>query len=758
MENANPPLTNNRHVLPAALHAKVVRELHELHVISALVDSRLESIEQFLNSLVNQPNETDMNDLESDDESVDTPLVSPFPHSDNDSDDSEVLNELSEYENARVLRRERIINSFDGDDLAFQCMIGFRKFTAYFDPFLPMNIISCKAYNIIMVEGLEGTGKNLVAIVRDVYVFVRSFTYITDFMVLEDIGESIVSDMVEVLMGKPFRKITKLKYSFAKGLVSFTKIFDTYIFRMPRIIPRLRNFNWSKIPPLLELSQQDLTSGLRHPYENNKLMYKNFLNLGPEYQADESMKEWLIHGHDKLTSGDKSLDLSAFKLSRLFFSLLSSGFSSCWRSYGAQPLTFDFNTFCSSIGFDYNNGKYVAHPIPEVLGRNYSSTEQVNSIQQLLAYCLITRTEVDIEDIIYSDLVTKLLNKSRLKYVSYPRFISCALQVLLGSNYTQDENFGFLPGILTKEREISNCDSNLTQVTGPEASEALSKKRQKPKSKKPPTETKVTPPKLMEGSEQSYSVSSGTVPDPQDLERNIQLASTGFPSTLDEGTRKTSSEVEPDTKPLQLQTFTNVQAFLLSEDELDKESDKEEVLVTREDMDEDPQVTEEIRTPSPKQDQPKPSHVQESTSDSSSPDLKKFDNILPLNERQLIKYLRKMSRVLFKYYDENIAHIDQTNKLVESTMSTIDMSSTTIKDLYQGLNVINKLLKDISTVVKDDPPTNKKIDEAIKTFAKISTNTTEVLFLVKDFDFSTLQSTMKDLQAHALKQEETSAA
>ncbi|GJZ51402.1 hypothetical protein Tco_0605917 [Tanacetum coccineum] len=36
-----------------------------------------------------------MNNLESDDEAVDTPLVSPFPHSDNDSDDEEVLNELS---------------------------------------------------------------------------------------------------------------------------------------------------------------------------------------------------------------------------------------------------------------------------------------------------------------------------------------------------------------------------------------------------------------------------------------------------------------------------------------------------------------------------------------------------------------------------------------------------------------------------------------------------------------------------------------
>ncbi|GJR03613.1 hypothetical protein Tco_0526597 [Tanacetum coccineum] len=42
----------------------------------------------------------------------------------------------------------------------------------------------------------------------------------------------------------------------------------------------------------------------------------------------------------------------------------------------------------------------------------------------------------------------------------------------------------------------------------------------------------------MEVSKQSHSVSSGTVPDPQDPERNIQLVGTGFPSTLDEGTRK----------------------------------------------------------------------------------------------------------------------------------------------------------------------------------------------------------------------------
>ncbi|GKA13771.1 hypothetical protein Tco_0693417 [Tanacetum coccineum] len=204
MENANPPLTNNRLVLPAALHVKVVQELHEL--------------------------QTNMNDLESDDESVDTPLVSPFLDSNNDSDNGEVLNELEEYGKAGQLCRKKEINTFNRDDFSFQCMIGFRKFVAYFDPFLPMNIITRKACNTIMVEGLEITWKNLVAIVRDVYVFAGSFTYITNFMILEDKGEFILINKVEVVMGKPFRKINKLEYDCAKGLMSFIRIFDNYTF------------------------------------------------------------------------------------------------------------------------------------------------------------------------------------------------------------------------------------------------------------------------------------------------------------------------------------------------------------------------------------------------------------------------------------------------------------------------------------------------------------------------------------------------
>ncbi|GJU55020.1 hypothetical protein Tco_1228734 [Tanacetum coccineum] len=175
MENANSPPTNDPPVLSAALRANIVQELNELHAISAYIDSRLENIDQFLNGFTQVPNKIDVNNLEPDDESVDTPLTSPFLDSDDDSDNGEVLNELTEYDNIGQLRRQEPINCFNGDDLAFQCVIVLKKFVAYFDPFLPMNIITRKAYNTIMVEGLEST-------------------------VLEDIGDFILGDMAEVVI------------------------------------------------------------------------------------------------------------------------------------------------------------------------------------------------------------------------------------------------------------------------------------------------------------------------------------------------------------------------------------------------------------------------------------------------------------------------------------------------------------------------------------------------------------------------------
>nr|GEV50122.1 retrovirus-related Pol polyprotein from transposon TNT 1-94 [Tanacetum cinerariifolium] len=285
----------------------------------------------------------------------------------------------------------------------------------------------------------------------------------------------------------------------------------------------------------------------------------------------------------------------------------------------------------------------------EVLCGNYSSIEQVNSIWQLLAYSLITGTEVDTGEIIYSDLVTKLLNKSRPKYVSYPRFISCALQVLLGLDYTQDKKFGFLPPILKKD---------------------------------------------------------------------IKLASTGFPTTLDEGTRKSKplpegmakttprperSHREKDSgrnKPLaDMELLNTTYADLLGTD-----ANKEDILGAGDEMDDNPQSDETQHHSSPPQgDKPTSSiapHPEASDTDSSSDNiLKKYDETLPLTERQLVNYLRKVSRMLFERITE-----DQWEKHEEAAVYYANLKAFIDDSNVEGKNATHTTIEEPPSYTKGAQP------------------------------------------------------
>ncbi|GJS61031.1 hypothetical protein Tco_0655815 [Tanacetum coccineum] len=133
--------------------------------------------------------------------------------------------------------------------------------------------------------------------------------------------------------------------------------------------------------------------------------------------------------------------------------------------------------------------------------------------------------------------------------------------------------------------------------------------------------------------------------------------------------------------------------------EVVKESDNKEVFAAREEMDEDfPPTNEEVQSPPPHTDKPKSSHAQESDYESSSHALKKYDNILPLTERQL-----------------NVDHGDQTDKLVQED-------------------------------VKEDSALNKKVLEATEAYTTNSNKITELLSLAKTFDFSGIKSLVETMK------------
>nr|GEU98674.1 copia protein [Tanacetum cinerariifolium] len=220
--------------------------------------------------------------------------------------------------------------------------------------------------------------------------------------------------------------------------------------------------------------------------------------------------------------------------------------------------------------------------------------------------------------------------------------------------------------------------------------------------------------------------------------------------SLTENEGKPSYEEEPDTQPMLL-NYADIQAILLSKDEA-QESD-EDILGAGEEIDNNPQSAETQHQSSPPQEDKHTSsiapHIEASNTDSSCDKiLRKYDDALPLTERQLVNYLRKVSCVLF----------EKSLRINEKSMKRQLFTISTINDLYKGMEVITQLLKDVTNYVKDDPATNKKIKEASETLVKISTHTTKILSSVMSFDFSTIQSTIKNIQYHAFKQEEALAA
>ncbi|GKB22621.1 hypothetical protein Tco_0862022 [Tanacetum coccineum] len=190
---------------------------------------------------------------------------------------------------------------------------------------------------------------------------------------------------------------------------------------------------------------------------------------------------------------------------------------------------------------------------------------------------------------------------------------------------------------------------------------------------------------------------------------------------------------------LPLTTVADIQAYLPFKDELAQESDEEEVFAAGDDMEEDPQAdAEEHQSPSLNKDKPEPSLIpgtQVSDSDSSSP------------------YLKKLTTFFYSlkgYYNENVDQIEQTDKVTDAAINSLDKNSIVRGDLLNALNRVTDTLKVIHDAVKEDPVLNKKVIEATKAYIKNYTHLTELLTLIKNFDFQRLKSLVESLQPHAL--------
>ncbi|GJU94922.1 hypothetical protein Tco_1319678 [Tanacetum coccineum] len=179
----------------------------------------------------------------------------------------------------------------------------------------------------------------------------------------------------------------------------------------------------------------------------------------------------------------------------------------------------------------------------------------------------------------------QLTDKPRKKYVAYPRFLSCVLESLLGFDYTQDTTLGSTPSILTLvsptphlkkwgrkrgSRLRLNLNPSHRALRLQEYHLRKPRARSRPRPKSPPLNSHVPCPQDTVGNKQpaimgpreniqptdmgllstpkdgiqqlpatnpnegirtSHLLPEGTLIDPKDSGRNIQLTDRGLPST-----------------------------------------------------------------------------------------------------------------------------------------------------------------------------------------------------------------------------------
>ncbi|GKC21073.1 hypothetical protein Tco_1023223 [Tanacetum coccineum] len=143
-------------------------------------------------------------------------------------------------------------------------------------------------------------GDNVVGALINVPIFVRTFSVMTDFSVLEDMYAYRDEGIGDFIVGEPFLREVRIKAKRFEGIITLYNGDDEVTYQMVRSHPMFKNYTneqCNKIPSLLKVSEKDKKNGISHAYQKLKGFYKGVLNLGPDYIRNAKTEEWLTRGH-----------------------------------------------------------------------------------------------------------------------------------------------------------------------------------------------------------------------------------------------------------------------------------------------------------------------------------------------------------------------------------------------------------------------------------------------------------------------------
>ncbi|GJW43949.1 hypothetical protein Tco_0072748 [Tanacetum coccineum] len=127
---------------------------------------------------------------------------------------------------------------------------------------------------------------NFTGRIKGMHVFIGNFTYVVDFMIVEDISSIIDPRLSQVVLRWPFIEISNMTHDLPEGVVRFTNGDDEVAYKIPHKIEQynsLSNLEKEHTKPVYLRNEEDKRKGVDYVMSKILGFYKECLELGPEY-------------------------------------------------------------------------------------------------------------------------------------------------------------------------------------------------------------------------------------------------------------------------------------------------------------------------------------------------------------------------------------------------------------------------------------------------------------------------------------------
>ncbi|GJX44925.1 hypothetical protein Tco_0261601 [Tanacetum coccineum] len=135
-------------------------------------------------------------------------------------------------------------------------------------------------------ENANGGVRNFTGRIKGMHVFIGNFTYIVDFMIIEDISSIIDPRLSQVVLWKSFVEISNMTHDPPEGVDRFTNGNNKVTYKMRHKIEQydsLSNLEKEQTKSVYLMNEEDKRRGVEYVMSTILGFYKECLKLRHEY-------------------------------------------------------------------------------------------------------------------------------------------------------------------------------------------------------------------------------------------------------------------------------------------------------------------------------------------------------------------------------------------------------------------------------------------------------------------------------------------